>query len=72
MRYCIRYKKDKTAVETVKKLILKLEEHHFVLDEKVPEIVFSVGGDGTFLKAVTTILMNWLMKLFKIPCQSAL
>jgi NAD+ kinase len=52
MRYCIRYKKDKTAVETVKKLILKLEEHHFVLDEKVPEIVFSVGGDGTFLKAV--------------------
>ncbi len=52
MRYCIRFKKDKVAVKTVNKLVKKLDENHFIQDENNPEVVFSVGGDGTFLRAV--------------------
>ena len=35
-----------------KPLINKLKEHNFVNDEENPEICFSLGGDGTVLRAI--------------------
>lgn len=50
MKIGIYYKeKNSDIVDLLKK---ELKKYHFELDDVNPDIVFSVGGDGTFLKAV--------------------
>ena len=51
------YSKENEESLLVKdKLIKLLNEEHFVLDAIEPDVVFVIGGDGTFLKAVNEYL----------------
>jgi NAD+ kinase len=43
--------RDKSA-EIAAALVVKLEQAGFVMDQKQPDIVVSIGGDGTMLRAV--------------------
>ena len=47
-------KEDQTTQEVVRHITKALLERHWVLDPKDPEVVISVGGDGTFLRAIHT------------------
>ena len=47
--YLKREKKNQEIVELIQK---EAEKYGFILDDLNPEIVFSIGGDGTFLRAV--------------------
>ena len=50
MRIGIYYKQEnQEIVELIQK---EAEKYGFILDDLNPEIVFSIGGDGTFLRAV--------------------
>lgn len=51
-RFVIVAKKDKKSVETEMKIKQRLCDNGFIYDEKNPELVISVGGDGTLLYAV--------------------
>ena len=50
MRIGIYYKQENQ--EIVELIKLEAEKYNFILDDNDPDIVFSVGGDGTFLRAV--------------------
>lgn len=51
MRYVV-VKRDDAESATVQKTIQqRLGEHGFIYDEKHPELIISVGGDGTLLEA---------------------
>ena len=61
MKIAVYYYKDKN--EEIASLIKKEALNNgFVVDNENPDIVFSIGGDGTFLRAVH----NYLNKLDKI------
>lgn len=51
-RYTIVTRPDDLSQSLSKKLHTVLEEHDHILDEENPEIVFVIGGDGTFIYAV--------------------
>ncbi|WP_225744361.1 NAD kinase [Marinilactibacillus sp. Marseille-P9653] len=51
MRIAIVYNSTEESVKVFKKLRAMLLEHQFILDQKNPSIVISVGGDGTLLSA---------------------
>ena len=52
MKFAIFTKSNKDLSGAVNNLLKECERHNFVLDEDNPEVVFVLGGDGTFLKAV--------------------
>ena len=52
MRYFICSNTTKTSKNIEKTIINKLNNRNFIFDEEKPEIVISVGGDGTMLKAI--------------------
>ncbi|MDR1521443.1 MAG: NAD kinase [Streptococcaceae bacterium] len=51
MKVAIFYNHEKQSLEAVKKLKELLLQFFFVLDEKNPDVILSVGGDGTLLSA---------------------
>ena len=51
-RFYISAKLDETSMTLNKKLKNALYKHDWIEDEITPEIVFTIGGDGTFLHAV--------------------
>lgn len=55
-RFAIVAKKDEKSVKAEAKIIKMLCENGFVYDKENPELVISVGGDGTLLYAVHTYL----------------
>jgi len=62
--YCKQENSD--IVELLKS---ELKKYDFVLDDKNPDIVFSIGGDGTFLRAVHSYI-NQLDKISFIGINS--
>lgn len=52
MKYAIFKKNDKDVSGVVNNLLKECTHHEMCLDEDDPDIVFVLGGDGTFLKAV--------------------
>ena len=52
MRFCITTNKNLKAIDEALKLKDRLVKKGHVFDENNPEIVFSIGGDGNFLKTV--------------------
>ncbi|MGM9858261.1 MAG: NAD(+)/NADH kinase [Bacilli bacterium] len=52
MKYSISAKQNEKSLEIKNRLSIILENNNFVFDEKCPEVVFVIGGDGTFLKTV--------------------
>ncbi len=52
MRFAFYSRQDSVSETLQKKLHEKLVEKGFVFDDKTPEIIIFIGGDGTFLRAV--------------------
>ena len=52
MKYFICTRDDVNSKKIADKLHLSLEKHGFIEDEESPELVISLGGDGTFLRAI--------------------
>ena len=52
MRFCLEIKNNNDCYEVANMIQNQLEERGFVYDLKNPELVISVGGDGTLLKAI--------------------
>ena len=52
MRFCLEIKNNNDCYEVATMIQNQLEERGFTYDPKNPEIVISVGGDGTLLKAI--------------------
>ena len=52
MKIALFYKENKIESAYIDDLTKKLTSHGFELDNKNPEVVLYVGGDGTFLRAV--------------------
>lgn len=52
MKIALFYKENKIESSYIDDLTKKLTSHGFELDNKNPEVVLYVGGDGTFLRAV--------------------
>ncbi len=52
MRFSISAKRDQFSSGLENKLLLTLQENNWIYDSAKPEIVFTIGGDGTFLHAV--------------------
>ena len=50
MKIGIFYKKENQ--EIIDLIIAEANKHHFEIDNNHPDVVFSIGGDGTFLRAV--------------------
>ena len=56
MRYFITNNNDEQSLKTKKYIIEFLNKHsEFILDEKQPEIIISLGGDGRFLKTINIV-----------------
>lgn len=55
-RFAIVAKKDEKSIKTEKKIKQELIKNGFLYDKENPELVISVGGDGTLLFAVHTYL----------------
>ncbi|NLA78220.1 MAG: NAD kinase [Erysipelothrix sp.] len=51
-RFFIAAKNDEVSQRLQQKLSQALVDHQWVIDEKNPELVFTIGGDGTFLHAI--------------------
>ena len=51
-KYTIITRPDEDSLQLEKKLHKILETHDHILDSSNPEIVFVIGGDGTFIYAV--------------------
>lgn len=51
MRFVIVSRGDERSESIKNKMINKLTQHHLEYDEITPELIISVGGDGTFLHA---------------------
>ena len=45
-------KENERSQECKERLLPLLKSHGFIIDDKEPEIVITIGGDGTFLRAV--------------------
>lgn len=52
MRFCISYREGEKIKKTINFVEENLLKAGFVYDEINPEIVISIGGDGTFLRAI--------------------
>lgn len=52
IRYKVFVREDRTSEEVSETLKQRAAHFGFVYDEENPEYIFSIGGDGTFLKAV--------------------
>ncbi len=52
MRFCISYREGEKIKKTLNFVEENLLKAGFVYDEINPEIVISIGGDGTFLRAI--------------------
>ena len=52
MKFAIFKKSDKDVSGVVSSLLKACELYNVTIDEKDPDVVFVLGGDGTFLKAV--------------------
>ena len=52
MKFAIFTKSDKDVSKEVEQLLAKCKKYNFTEDENNPDLVFVLGGDGTFLKAV--------------------
>ncbi len=52
MKFAIFTKSDKDVSGAVNNLMKECERHNFTFDNDHPDVVFVLGGDGTFLKAV--------------------
>lgn len=52
MRFCISYREGKDVDKVCEFIRKSLTREGLIYDEKSPEIVVSVGGDGTFLRAI--------------------
>lgn len=52
MKYFICTRDDINSQKIEKRLNSILQEHDYELDEENPELIISLGGDGTFLRAV--------------------
>lgn len=61
-RFFVSAKTDDLSQQLKMKLIHELTSQDWVVDEKNPELVFTVGGDGTFLHAIH----KYINKLSKI------
>lgn len=55
-RFAIVAKKDEKSVDAEEKIRKSLSDNHFIYDKENPELVISVGGDGTLLYAVHTYI----------------
>lgn len=62
MKISIYYKESELSNLIIKKIEELSKKYNFIFDDKNPEVVFYVGGDGTFLRAV----QKYRMKLDKI------
>ena len=51
-RFVILSKEDDLSKELSQKLTIRLNELNYQLDEETPDFVVSIGGDGTFLRAI--------------------
>lgn len=58
MKYSIVSKKNKESEEVRKSLYELLNDNEYEEFSDLPEIVFSIGGDGTFLRAVNLYMEN--------------
>lgn len=58
MKYFICSRNDVNSKKIEEKLQSVFIEHGFVMDERSPEIVISLGGDGTFLRAIHKYIDN--------------
>lgn len=67
MRYGLFVKETEKSLKIKEQLLSYLKNH--ILDDKNPEIVFCIGGDGTFLKAVNHY-KNKLHKFFFVNINS--
>lgn len=56
MRYYVQDRGDSLSIDLAEKFHRLAEERGFVLDAKSPEIVVSIGGDGTMLQAFHTFI----------------
>ena len=56
MKFACINRTDENSKKVEKDLIKKMEDEGHILDEINPEVVFSIGGDGTFLKVVNKFL----------------
>ncbi len=51
MKFSLLNRKDKLSRETTEQFYLLAEEYKLIEDEKAPDIIISIGGDGTLLEA---------------------
>ena len=51
MKFTIFKKSDKDVSKQANEILSQCEKHGFVMDDENPDVVFVLGGDGTFLKA---------------------
>jgi len=51
MRISVFHNSGQKSIDTAKQLTVKLQQAGFELDDKTPEVVVTVGGDGTLLSA---------------------
>ena len=56
MKFACINRTDENSKKVEKDLIKKMEDEGHILDEINPDVVFSIGGDGTFLKVVNKFL----------------
>ena len=56
MKFACINRTDENSKRVEKDLIKKMEEEGHIFDEINPDVVFSIGGDGTFLKVVNRFL----------------
>ena len=52
MKIAIFYKKEKEDKELINSIKQEAKKHQIIIDNENPDVVISVGGDGTFLRAV--------------------
>lgn len=52
MKFNVVHRNDDVSIKLSKYLIYELESTEFIFEENNPEIVFSIGGDGTMLQAI--------------------
>ena len=50
--FAVVHRPDETSRQLKNELAAKLSEKGWAEDEKQPDLVFAIGGDGTFLYAV--------------------
>ena len=64
MKKIATYSKKQEQIINLEKRLLSLLNNDFIIDEDNPDIVISIGGDGTFLRAVHHYIQKGLSPLF--------